>query len=284
MISSMTGYSRHESEGLTWEIRSVNGRGLEVSMHLPKILSDLEPDLRTAVRSRLSRGSVQVWLSIDASEPESVNEVNYESLNQLMDIEKVVANRYPDLGRPCTLDLLNWPGVLVTHNSRTDPKKLASIRRSFEKALDEFQLHRFREGSGLADVVSERLGLIAQLLSQIQEHAAKQVDQVRHRLVSKLERLNVAVDPSRMEQEVALSASRSDFAEELDRLSLHLREFRDCLSGEGPHGRRLSFLTQELLREVNTLGAKAILPECATMIVDLKLNIDQIREQVANIE
>lgn len=284
MIASMTGYSLYESDGFTWEIRSVNGRGLEISLHLPKRFSDLEPDLRASMRSRLRRGNVQVWLDIDSSEHGHENEIHFEHLDQLVQMENIVANRYPDLKRPSTFDLLKWPGVLAKHNSRPDQEERDTARKSFERALDEFQFHRHREGQGLVEAIVERLSLIARLVDQIEKHATDQVDLVRQRLDTRLERLNVSVDPARMEQEVALAANRADFSEELDRLSLHLKEFQACLSGSGPHGRRLDFLSQELLREVNTLGAKALIPECASLIVDLKMTVDQIREQVANIE
>jgi uncharacterized protein (TIGR00255 family) len=182
------------------------------------------------------------------------------------------------------MELLRWPGVIGDDGGFDDEALATAVTDLFEEALTELMAYRNREGSQLADTISSRLDEIDAVVADVKSRTASIGHQIQARLQARLDDLKVQVDPDRLEQEVALLAQRADVAEELDRLGIHVEEARSILRKPGPHGRRLDFLTQELNREANTLGAKATMVENSQRSVDLKVVIEQIREQVQNIE
>ena len=283
-VSSMTGFARLADGRVSWELRSVNGRGLEINVLLPRLLSDLEPEVRTVMRSELIRGNIHASLEVVSEDASRSMDVDLDAVAKLAEAERLVAAQAPELRRMSTADLLNWPGVLARESNSDTSELRCHALRTLQRTVKELRLHRLREGKGLASTIYQRLDAICSLVSSIQEQSENQSELVRTRLVARLERLNVSVDSGRIEQEVALFASKADVSEELDRLDLHVAEFRECMAGSPPHGKRLGFLTQELQREANTLGAKVAVSECASLVVDLKMAIDQIREQAANLE
>ena len=281
MIASMTAFARAGRGSLVWEIRSVNHRYLELVFRLPESLRSLEPSLREAARARLSRGKVDATLRV--AEAGGAMEVDEAALRDLLRALAELRGQAPTLAEPSLLDVLRWPGVL--QESETG---LVELRRdaaaTFDQALTELATRREAEGAQIVTLIEERLDIATQTVVKVRELAAEQVAAMRDRLTRAAEALTTSVAPERLEQELALLLQKADVAEELDRLDLHLAEARAALAGDGPCGRRLDFLMQELGREANTLGAKAVLPEAARDAVDLKVAIEQMREQVQNVE
>ncbi len=281
MIASMTAFARAGRGSLVWEIRSVNHRYLELVFRLPESLRGLEPSLREAARSRLSRGKVDATLRV--VESGSAMEVDAGALGDLLAALSQLREQAPALAEPSLLDVLRSPGVL-----RESETGLVELRHAaaatFDAALTELAARREAEGVQIQALIEERLDTVAETVAKVRELASEQVQAMRDRLARAAEALTTSVNPERLEQELALLLQKADVAEELDRLDLHLAEARAALTGDGPCGRRLDFLMQELGREANTLGAKAVLPEAAHGAVDLKVAIEQMREQVQNVE
>ena len=281
MIASMTAFARAGRGPVVWEIRSVNHRYLELVFRLPESLRGLEPSLREAARARLGRGKVDATLRV--AESGSTMELDASALGDVLDALNRLRGQAPDLAEPNLLDVLRWPGVL-----KESETGLAELRReatrTFDDALTELAARRTAEGAQIQALIEERLDITAATTAKVRELASEQVQAMRDRLARAAESLTVSVNAERLEQELALLLQKADVAEELDRLDLHLAEARAALAGDGPCGRRLDFLMQELGREANTLGAKAVLPEAAHAAVDLKVAIEQMREQVQNVE
>ncbi|MXY52771.1 MAG: YicC family protein [Gammaproteobacteria bacterium] len=280
MIASMTAFARVGRGFLVWEVRSVNHRYLELVFRLPESLRALEPSLREAARARLGRGKVDATLRV--AESGSAMELDEDALGELLGALSQLRSRAPELAEPNLLDALRWPGVL-----KESETGLAELRRdaigTFDEALTELAARRTAEGAQIQALI-ERLDIAAETTAKVRELASQQVQAMRDRLARAAEALTVSVNAERLEQELALQLQKADVAEELDRLDLHLAEARAALASDGPCGRRLDFLMQELGREANTLGAKAVLPEAAHAAVDLKVAIEQMREQVQNVE
>lgn len=281
MIASMTAFARAGRGALVWEIRSVNHRYLELVFRLPESLRGLEPSLREAARARLSRGKVDATLRV--AESGGALELDEVALRDLLGALDELRGQAPTLVEPSLLDALRWPGVL-----RESETGLVQLRRdasaTFDEALAELSARREAEGAQIETLIEERLAAATQTVAKVRELASEQVQAMRDRLARAAEELTVSVAPERLEQELALLLQKADVAEELDRLDLHLAEARAALAANGPCGRRLDFLMQELGREANTLGAKAVLPDAARDAVDLKVAIEQMREQVQNVE
>ncbi len=287
MLHSMTAFARsqghHERYHLVWELRSVNHRYLEAQFRVPDLFRGLEPVLREAVRKHLKRGKVDATLRVDKAAATGAFEVNRPLLLQLMATLEQVRRDAPDIGSVSALELMKWPGVLMDQGE-ADEALLGAAESLFEMALTDLIGHRAREGEAITDVLIDRLTAIESQVATVQHQADNIVRTLQERLRSRVADLQANVDPTRLEAEIALLAQKADIAEELDRLTIHVKEARAALRGAGPHGRRLDFLTQELNREANTLGAKSIQAETAQRAVDLKVIIEQIREQVQNIE
>ncbi len=285
MILSMTAFAKFESASLVWEIRSVNSRYLEVDFRLPAGIREIEPALRGHLRDVLSRGKVDATLRLTKSAVASVPEINRAHLVALLDVLDDVRNAAPGIGQPDPLELLRWPGVFEPDGESADDALKAEALTGFEYALRRLVEHRGTEGGKLDALLREKLSALEAMVADIRTLAVSFAPMVRDRLIGRIRELDaVHVDSGRLEQEVALLAQKADIAEELDRLVMHAQACRDCLGAGGPQGRRLDFLMQELNRESNTLTAKAITSECAQRAVELKVVVDQMREQVQNVE
>ena len=285
MILSMTAFAKFESASLVWEIRSVNSRYLEVDFRLPAGIREIEPALRGHLRDVLSRGKVDATLRLTKSAVASVPEINRAHLVALLDVLDDVRNAAPGIGQPDPLELLRWPGVFEPDGESADDALKAEALTGFEYALRRLVEHRGAEGGKLDALLREKLSALEAMVADIRTLAVSFAPMVRDRLIGRIRELDaVHVDSGRLEQEVALLAQKADIAEELDRLVMHAQACRDCLGAGGPQGRRLDFLMQELNRESNTLTAKAITSECAQRAVELKVVVDQMREQVQNLE
>lgn len=284
MTNSMTAFARAESSGISWEIRSVNQRYLDVNFKIPDSFRFLEPKLRESLRNRLNRGKIDCLLRIETSDLEETDlELNETFVGRLKLATDQIKAAFPDAREPTTLDLLQWPGVLS--QNKQDREALGELVNDvFKAALEQLAEMRSREGTELERMIQERLEEVAKIVVDVRSHVEKIQARQQERIRQRIEELNVEVDTSRLEQELVYQAQKSDVAEELDRLETHITEVRNTLATKKPIGRRLDFLMQELNREANTLSSKAIAADTTIAAVELKVVIEQMREQVQNIE
>ena len=288
MLQSMTAFARSQTETsalrLVWELKSVNHRFLEAQFRLPEQFRPLEAPLRETVRRQLKRGKLDCVLHAQSISAGNLIELNRPLLLQLLAVLEQVRRDAPEMHSANPMDLLRWPGILGETGGIEAGETATAVIDLFEQALNSLIDERRREGRELAEAIATRLDAIDEIAGDLQSLAEGLASDVQNRLTARLEELAVSVDPARLEQEVALLAQKADVAEELDRLRIHVAEAHAQADRAGPHGRRLDFLAQELHREANTLGAKALLPETASRTVDLKVIIEQIREQAQNVE
>jgi uncharacterized protein (TIGR00255 family) len=284
----MTAFARRELQAdwgnAVWEIRSVNHRYLEIGFRLPDIFSHIEPVLREQLKSRLQRGKVDISLRYQpaASAGNQIN-INKELAQQLIQARGEIASLVMQVPPLNPTDILRWPGVLQIKDLDS-----ANLRQSvldlFNQTLDELIEMRKREGIALAAILEARLKAMEQEII----NAKKILPQIsliqREKIVARLTEAKVNFDPARLEQELIFYAQKMDVTEEIDRLTTHIHEARKTLAQGNAVGRRLDFLMQELNREANTLGAKSVATETTQTSVELKILIDQMREQVQNIE
>lgn len=281
----MTAFAKFESPSLTWEIRSLNNRYLEADFRLPSGIREIEPTLRGHVRDSLARGKVDAMLRLRKSALPATPEIDRSQLKALLDTLEEVRGIAPEMKQPDALELLRWPGVVGAEPEAADASLRAEALTGFEQAVQQLIENRGVEGEKLDAVLREKLEALESMVAEIRSRAVSFAPLARDRMLDRLRELNaVHVDSGRLEQEVALLAQKADVAEELDRLVMHAGACRDCLGEGGPQGRRLDFLMQELAREANTLTAKAVTTECAQRAVELKVVVDQMREQVQNVE
>ena len=288
MIRSMTAYARESGEvagtELIWELRSVNHRYLDVVVRLPEDLRALEPSVRERVAARLGRGKLECQLRCQTVVAGNIGlEVDQTRLKALLHACREVEKRTAEASSPGVMDLLRWPGVAVEQAPDIDqlqPGALALL----ERTLDEFIETREREGAKLAELISQRCAAVSEAVNRARRRLPEVQARIRDKLTARLAELDVPADNNRLEQELVFLAQKIDIAEELDRLGAHVAEVRSVLQRDEPVGRRLDFLMQELNREANTLGSKSADTETTAVAVDLKVLIEQMREQVQNIE
>ncbi|MCQ2030861.1 YicC/YloC family endoribonuclease [Stutzerimonas zhaodongensis] len=287
MIHSMTAFARAEQAvdngTLSWEIRSVNHRYLEPHLRLPDAFRELEGAIREALRKGLSRGKVECTLRFAEDSAGRSMQVDNERASQLIGAAESVAALIKQPAPLNPLEILAWPGVLVGDSA--DPQTLnTAALQLFLTALTEMKAGRLREGEELARLINERLDLIADETATLRAQVPHMLAAQRQKILDRCAEMRVELDPQRLEQEIVMLAQKSDVAEELDRLSTHVSEVRRVLKSGGAAGRRLDFLMQELNREANTLGSKAFDTRSTQAAVNLKVLIEQMREQVQNIE
>ena len=298
MIHSMTGFARRETSGpwgqLTCEVRSVNHRYLEPGFRLPEELRGLEGELRQTLPKLLRRGKVDCTVHLRATrEAERELQVDEATLARVLERVADIADRASGAGLSTALgitkvqinpmDVLRWPGVL--QDSAPDNDALtAAARALFTDGVRELVAMRAREGERLRDLVLQRCEALVGLIRSARAQLPELRDRARQRLQTRLAELGATVEATRFEQEVALLLQRADVDEELDRLDAHLAEIRRVLDGEEAGGRRLDFLMQELHREANTFSSKSQELDSTRLAVDMKVLIEQLREQVQNIE
>jgi uncharacterized protein (TIGR00255 family) len=284
----MTGFARCEESGpfgqLSCELRSVNHRYLESSFRLPDELRALEPELRQRLGSELRRGKVDCTLQLrPAAAGARELRVDEAALARVLERVRDIARQLPAQHTVDVMEVLAWPGVV--RDEQPDSENLFAIaRRLFDATLAELAAARAREGERLGELIEQRCAALAEIVAQLQRKAPELQQRMRARLADKLADLRVQVEPERFEQEVALILQRLDVAEELDRLAGHVAETRRVMAAGEPAGRRLDFLMQELNRETNTLGSKSQELDTTRLAVDMKVLIEQMREQVQNVE
>ena len=289
MIRSMTAYAQRSvqtSRGrLTWELRSVNQRYLELSLRLPEDFRQLEPDIRQAFKQRLNRGKVEAGLRFQAdavveSADLKLNETLAESLGRLV---RQLGRHSGGAAEPDMVHLLNWPGLVIQERPDFESERAAAVEL-LDAALTALVEARAQEGAAIAEMIGARLDGIEVQIEQVRAHLPEIRSALDQRFRDRLAALDSAVEPGRIEQEVVLQLQKLDVDEELDRLGVHVAEIRRVMNLDEPVGRRLDFLMQELNREANTLGSKAAVVETGQAAVELKVLIEQMREQIQNVE
>ena len=284
----MTAFARYESQieagELEWEMRSVNHRYLEVFVRMPEEFRALEPRVREMIGKHLRRGKVEAGLRFNASPvSKTAMSVNIDLLKQLHDALREVTMHAPDVKSPTSMDVLRWPGVVEPQKQDIESLHAAAIE-ALGATLEQMVSTREREGKSLSEMISTRANQAAEQVEKAKERMPVVLEGIRQRLSERLGELREEMDPARIEQEMVMLAQRLDIDEEMDRLSTHLDEVNRVLRRKEPVGRRLDFLMQELNREANTLASKSSDAQMTAIGVELKVLIEQMREQVQNIE
>jgi uncharacterized protein (TIGR00255 family) len=287
MIASMTGFARRELAGsfgtLTCELRSVNHRYLEPGFRLPEELRPLESDLRQLLAKHLKRGKVDCTMHLrGAQSGERELRIDAAALERVAGAIREVLAAVPKASVDA-VEVLGWPGVVETATPDTEAL-LGAGRSLFQQTLDDLGAMRQREGKRLGELIEQRCAGLATLVVQVRGRLPEIQARLRTRLNERVAELLAAVDRDRIEQEVVLQLQRIDVAEELDRLTGHIEETRRVMGGGEAAGRRLDFLMQELNREANTLASKSQDLDTTRLTVDMKVLIEQMREQVQNVE
>lgn len=288
MINSMTGFARSETQTaaglLVWELRTVNHRYLEAGFRLPEPLRGAEGDFRKQAEARLGRGKLEATLRLERDEG-AVEGLQLDTAvaDDLTGVLSELARRLPEARPPSLGELMQWPGLV-----RRPTPDVADLTRSaaegLEAALNELVAYRSREGARIGEMLEARCRTIEDLVVRVRERVPQVLEGLREKYRTRLAELDIQADEQRLEQELAIIAQKMDVAEELDRLDSHVAEMRNALERDEPVGRRMDFLMQEFNREANTLGSKSQDSETTAAAVELKVAIEQMREQIQNVE
>jgi len=289
MIYSMTAFARTQSTGewgsLVCEMRSINHRYLEMSVHLPDVLRAFEMPIRERIRDVLKRGKVECLIRYQPSTGKagSLYEINTLLAQELCHASEQIAVMLLNAGPVCPTDILRFPGVLET--KETDMASLEKpILALVEGTLTDLVAARGREGEELKQIFLQRMDLMQQELTKVRENLPRLIQEQQERLMKRFTDAKLELEPGRLEQEMVIFAQKIDVAEEIDRAETHIGEIRRVLKHGGAVGRRLDFLLQELNREANTLGSKSVDAGMMHTAVEMKVLIEQVREQVQNVE
>lgn len=288
MLQSMTGFAR-DSEitdlgVITLEIRTVNHRFLDPNFRMPDLLRGFEPDFREILQNRIARGRVEISIRLDAAHATTASlNFNRTIAKELIEIHQAASNLLKS-DKPLTpIELMKMPNVVT--EAPTDPESIKpQLIALFNRALDALQANRLREGERIKAMLEERLTAMESLVESAKEIRPLAAEKIKARLLERLESIDVEHSPNRLEEELVYVMQRLDIDEEIDRLKAHIAEMRHVFTRKEPVGRRLDFLSQELNREANTLGSKSQDVELTQIGVDLKVLIEQIREQIQNVE
>ena len=287
MIRSMTGFARRERQYpwglLAWELKTVNHRYLEVGCRLPEEFRAAEADFRQAISTAVRRGKVECSLHFRPAAPTGALELDAEVLAALTQRAQLLAAQAGPAARIEVLDLLRWPGVVrdQTHDSAA---LIAAAQALLGEALIDLARFRDSEGARLREALEQRCAGLTEFAARVSDRLPEVRAKMRAKLLDRIAQLTADVDHDRLEQELAILAQRLDVDEEIDRLRGHVAEVRKAFTGQEPAGRRLDFLMQELNREANTLSSKSQDIETTRAAVDMKVLIEQMREQVQNVE
>jgi uncharacterized protein (TIGR00255 family) len=290
MTRSMTAFTRQEIKTgwgiLSWEMRTVNHRFLEMHVRLPDDMRMLETAVRERINNRLSRGKVDCTLRFQpvANAQHTSLSLNRELIKLLLaankEVQEMMTEQPAQLG---SLDVLRWPGVIQV--VETDPDQLQTeALKLLDGCLEELCVNRQREGAKMKEIILQRSDAIREQVELVKQRLPEIFVNQRQKLINRLQELKSELDMSRLEQEMAYIAQKIDVAEELDRLDVHIEEVQRVLQQDEPIGRRLDFLMQELNREANTLGSKSVDSQTTRASVEMKVLIEQMREQIQNIE
>jgi uncharacterized protein (TIGR00255 family) len=286
----MTAFARSEEQtewgALVWELRTVNHRYLEVSLRMPEEFRILEARIRERLQKRLGRGKVECNLRFRASSGQAGDTeilVNEPLVLDILKACELVEDWMVNPARVTALEILKWPGAILESETDMAPLHTAAMAL-LDAALDDLIASREAEGERIQAMIEQRCEGIAEIVKQVRKRRPEVMSALREKLLQRISELDVEADPQRVEQELVMIAQKLDVDEELDRLDSHLVEVASVLKRKEPVGRRLDFLMQEFNRESNTLGSKSQDSETTKAAVDLKVMIEQMREQVQNIE
>jgi uncharacterized protein (TIGR00255 family) len=284
----MTAFARRELRGnfglLMCEIRSVNHRYLEPNLRLSDIVRELEMPLREKLRQQLSRGKIEVWIKHEAVDNDSAHiRINHDLAARLVAAASEIDQMTRHAAPLNAADILRMPGVVCAFEANQQDVASAALEL-FDATLADFIAMRQREGFALATMINARLESVVTECDTVGERMPVIIEHYRQRLISRLQEVKAELNAERLEQEIVLFAQKIDVAEELDRLTAHIAEIRRVLKQGGAVGRKLDFLMQELNREANTLGSKSVSADSSLSSVELKVLIEQMREQIQNIE
>ena len=287
MPQSMTGFANQTVTVGDWnlsiECKSVNSRFLDLTLKLPDVLKRSEPQFRKIISDKIVRGKVELAIRLERAEQTSDASINLEKLSEIKDALEKVIELMPDARAPTALDILMTQGIWVSDKLDAEALNKECIA-VIADVVESLRSHRLEEGKRLEELLSERCGgiqaIVANYRDQLPELQAAQQQKLRDRINA----IDIANDDKRLEEELVFLANKSDVAEELDRLDAHLEAISDALASKEPCGRRLDFLMQELNREANTLGSKTTSLVTTNAAVELKVLIEQMREQVQNLE
>jgi uncharacterized protein (TIGR00255 family) len=287
MILSMTGYATSSGEldngSLTLELRAVNHRYLDIQLRMPDEMRGFEGVLREAITMQLQRGKVDCRINYTARSAQSGAALNHGLLQQLASWNKEVQAALPEARSMTVADVLRWDGVLETPSASADELR-ATLLDLLQTVLQEFSASRAREGEKLKEFLLQRVNKIEALRNAVMPHVPAAIAAYEQKLSTRLREAVQGVDDERIRQEIALFTSKIDVDEELSRLASHLTEMRRILAHGGAVGKRLDFLMQELNREANTLGSKSVDAEVSRSAMEMKILIEQMREQIQNLE
>ena len=287
MPRSMTAFARNTTDfpwgSVTCELRSVNHRFLETGFRLPETLRQVEMSLREIARKKLSRGKVDCSIQLAFNSTDATVSADLTLAKQYIELAQQLAAQIDNPAAISPLDIMRWPGVLKEQDVESEHLQTAAIE-TFKVTVSQLLEGRQREGDKLADMIEQRLVGIQEQTTIVRENLPDILAHQRTRLEEKMADMKSQLDESRLEQEMVIIANRTDVDEELDRLDVHIAEIRRVLQSSDSIGRRLDFLMQELNREANTLGSKSIAGVTTQASVELKVLIEQMREQIQNLE
>ena len=288
MTNSMTAFARSqtllEQGTLIWELRSVNHRYLDAQFKLPESFRNLEPLLRETLKKSITRGKVECSLKLDRNHTlEADLNLNESLARQVIKATDKLATISNSMGKVNPIDILNWPGILEA-KTQADDNLQDALLLQFDLTLEDFSQARKREGGELAKLILQRLDAIKIEVSKFRDWLPDIINAQRAKILARIESLNLEPDMDRLEQELVYLTQKTDVNEELDRIETHITEVKRALEKDKSAGRRLDFLMQELNREANTLASKSINSQCTQSAIELKVLIEQMREQIQNIE
>ena len=288
MLKSMTAFARveenHAMGNFVWELRSINHRYLEVNFRLPEEVRSIEFELRKIIQSRLSRGKVDCTIRLRPTADSEVNlSINQKLLDSLLQQARALQKQVPEATALNPVELLSWPGV--TEQNQIDQAELNKLAKQlFDKALTALIEQRGLEGGRMQELVVQRGNQLKELVQTVRQRRPEVLAAIRTKITSRIDDLQIDADQNRLEQELVFITQKLDVEEELDRLDSHLQELDAVTNNDQAVGRRLDFLMQELNREANTLSSKSADIITTQAAVDMKVLIEQMREQVQNIE
>jgi uncharacterized protein (TIGR00255 family) len=288
MICSMTAYAQLITDSpwgnLCWEMRSVNNRYLELYFKLPEEVRELEYGLREIARQAIGRGKLECLLKLEnkrLEEPEI--KLNMHATRNIIAACNKISETLTNSATLSAIDILKWPGVIESNTAAQTELHLA-IKKSFSEALNKLKDARQTEGSELAKIINTKLATMLQHIQQVQQQLPTILIQQKERLAAKIADMNLTLDENRLEQELVYILQKADIAEEIDRLLIHVAECKRVCATDNMVGRKLDFLLQEMNREANTLASKSVATLTSMVAIELKVLIEQIREQVQNLE
>lgn len=290
MLQSMTGYGKATAEfrnkKITVELRSLNSKSMDISTRIPGIYRERELEIRSIVSRRMLRGKADIAITTDEQTADSAPTLNVELMQAYKQrMEQAAATLAIPMPENLMETLLRMPDVLKVANAEPDEQEWEALDRAVAAALDAFDAFRTQEGASLERMFVEKLDTIEQLLGQVEPLERERIDKIRTRLEENLSQISdkIAADPNRLEQEMIYYLEKLDINEEKVRLRNHIRYFRETMAGEAAPGKKLGFIAQEMGREINTLGSKSNHSEMQIIVVKMKDNLEQIKEQVLNV-